>query len=567
MTEYEELAVSIHRRFYEPIILADALKSVFLEDNHVSDPDLEADNGKSPKQTYYCFLNKLAQICDSQPKQALGKTVSAIVVLDSGTIEYRFASNQRDSRELDTVKTYLTDIINTLGHAPDDEIIQKTVMEGVVFSEILRKVLTFNRPRIELYIEDLCRGDNLAFCIESSAGDGTTNVAQHAEVLLKTLASNYEFSLENYMRTKTRGEKTLYVSPWNDVRHSLGRLLSYHIAIKVLITARQSWPQLFVDFEVTTIPSTLPLTDSRSIRRTAKGIIQRMGRGQSTLDALHQMNISLQLNANTLDKRIKDRVTNFHPIVHAEVNLLSSVLQSQSETPFPLYDDDEDEDFTPPRFFNESSFPPYIGSSKPTCLLCSLYFRHHPSGILCRETHGNLYPNWRAPDVTVSEGSEAVRRRSDILEGMIKDVRNVTGRAIKEKTCSWWKRHDSRDTPSNPLGASTRAGGSTRAGEKEKSAERNIDAELELAMRMGQISLVGSSARSREKKGEKTSAAGKGSAGEVDVKEKLVVEPQQIGQIGKTARVRGTGLRNRTLLVEETDDDAEEGDDSGGARL
>ena len=174
MSDSVSLPPSLRKRFYEPILLLDALKYVYLKDSKLSEPDLDSGAGKSPRQTYFCFLNKLSQICDNQPQQSLGKTVSAVVVLDSGTIEYRFASNQRDDGELDAVKEYLTDILNMLGRITDDEANDRTFMRRVL-SQILRKVLAFNRPRVQAYMEPLFCNDRLDFCTMSASDDGTSD--------------------------------------------------------------------------------------------------------------------------------------------------------------------------------------------------------------------------------------------------------------------------------------------------------------------------------------------------------------------------------------------------------
>ncbi len=162
----------LRKRFYEPIILFDALKYVYRKDSKISEPDLESETGKSKQQTYFCFLNKLSQICDNQPQQPLGKTVSAIVVLDSGTIEYRFASNQRDDNELDAVKKYLTDILSILSRVRDDEV-SSPKSRRLILSRILQRVLAFNRPRVKGYMESLLSNDRLEFCITSASGDET----------------------------------------------------------------------------------------------------------------------------------------------------------------------------------------------------------------------------------------------------------------------------------------------------------------------------------------------------------------------------------------------------------
>ena len=172
MSDPVSLPPSLRKRFYEPIILLDALKYVYLKDSKLSEPDLDSGTGKSPRQTYFCFLNKLSQICDNQPQQSLGKTVSAVVVLDSGTIEYRFASNQRDEGELEAVKEYLTDILDILGRVTDDEANNRSFM-CLVLSRILRKVLAFNRPRVQAYMEPLFCNDRLDFCTKSAGKDGT----------------------------------------------------------------------------------------------------------------------------------------------------------------------------------------------------------------------------------------------------------------------------------------------------------------------------------------------------------------------------------------------------------
>jgi hypothetical protein len=172
MTEHTPVSPSLRKRFYEPVILLDALREVYRMDNRLSEPDLEGERGKSPQQTYFCFLNKLSQICDSHPRHPLGKTVSAIVVLDSGTLEYRLASNQRDARELNTTTEYLSSILHVLGRVTDDEAHNKNFM-GPIFSGILQRVLAFNRPRVEGYLEALLTNDRLAFCINSSDAHGT----------------------------------------------------------------------------------------------------------------------------------------------------------------------------------------------------------------------------------------------------------------------------------------------------------------------------------------------------------------------------------------------------------
>jgi hypothetical protein len=573
-TEAVPLPPSLRKRFYEPVILLDALRAVYKQDQSLTEPDLESGTGKSLKQTYFCFLNKLSQICDSQKKEDFGKTVSAIVVLEPGSIEYRLASNKRDSRELDTATEYLTDILNVLGDVTDQQINDKAFM-ATVSSGILRKILAFNRARVEVYLNELVEKDRLNFCIESSATSETADgksVAEalrslqphvqaargasqlsnddfvhHSEALLQTIHQHYESTLEDYMKQRTRGDNNVVDSPWNDVRHALGRLLSYFIAIKVLITARRHWPRLFVDFVVTSIPSSQPQADPPDIRRNANGIINRMSRSKAIADAYKQH--AKHLQAHNLDGRIRDRVkpNRFQPIVHAEVNLLASVLASQDAA---ARDGDG-----PLRFFHEAEFGAYIGSSKPTCLLCWQYFQTHPSRVTCRESHGNLYFNWRAPDVTPDDGPEADQQRRDILEAMVKKVRDETIRAITERSYPR-RKHDSWDTPSNPLMPST------------------VDATLgwgpeedDLAAQIGQMSLDRRSGRSGGLMGLDMASVRSGGL----ARARGIDTASTMAQISDVSSMRAwsDGSRETTpeapTHVEDNEEDDDE--DGGGAKL
>lgn len=272
--------------------------------------------------------------------------------------------------------------------------------------------------------------------------NATVSVARHAHELLQDINTHYGSTLEEYLKQKTRGTDAVEDSPWSEVHHALGRLLSYFIAVKVFISARKLWPQIFVNYEVQGIPSTEPSLDPPEIRRNAKGIIDRMGRNRTTMEAYQRHAQDLQ-NLG-LDNNIKQRVhhSKFRPIVHAEINLLDSIMRDEAQA----YDDGED----PLRFFNEAEFGRYIGSSKPTCILCHWYFAAHTSGVQCRPGHGNLYYNWRTPDVLWNDGAEADQARNDIIESMIKSIREETSRAIKKRTY-FRRKHDSRDTPSGIL--------------------------------------------------------------------------------------------------------------------
>lgn len=125
-------------------------------------PDLSQGVAQSPELDFHCFVNKLAQLCDSERK---GNTVTAVVVLQfPDRIQYRFASNQREIADLICTQSFLKDILKTLGTADVDDL-------GDLSSHILRKVISFTRPRVGAYVKSL--KEHTALCISACRRDDT----------------------------------------------------------------------------------------------------------------------------------------------------------------------------------------------------------------------------------------------------------------------------------------------------------------------------------------------------------------------------------------------------------
>ncbi|KAK3348746.1 hypothetical protein B0T25DRAFT_581840 [Lasiosphaeria hispida] len=463
------LKPSLRKRFYAPVILLRCLSDIFAIDNSTEIPEQETVVPRSPKQIFYCFVNKLGQICDNKKG---GDTVTAFAVLQPGVVEYRFASNRRSRESLENVHIYITSILETLGKTSDSEI-SKADYQSLLFEKILRTVLGFNRQRVELYARTLA--GELDFCIQNSAiqesaeGDAASKDLQalkpltvfatqkpkvskeefigESVVLLRAIHDRYPHggSLEQFIRTKSHKDRTgPGKTPWAEADHALGRLHSYFVGIKILITARERWPILFEDFKVVAVRSSEPDRKPPAIPKSAEKIIQRMTSQRAEIDAYRGRASNLQ--QWKLDERIKDKAEGrFAPIVHAELLLLDSILRSEQAN----LGNEEDT----PRFYNEAEFDRYIGCSKPTCRLCSLYIEEHrkqyPGGVHVRSSHQNLYPNWRAPDVYVSDGLEAEYRRNSVLEQVVKGVRSLTFNAIKERSVLR-NPFDSNNTPSDP---------------------------------------------------------------------------------------------------------------------
>ncbi len=221
----------------------------------------------------------------------------------------------------------------------------------------------------------------------------TFPVAQKSHSLLQVIADCYH-RIEAVLRLKTRSDRERTTStPWTHVRYAIGRLHSYSIAIEVFVEARNRWPELFVGFEVTYVPSAppgvIPLQMKRD-RCRGHNILQCLNAERDVFDAYEAFNpdLSGKIDAE-LKTRIKASDDKFYTIIHAEVNLADNIYREH------IINADAE---GPMQFFNENIYGCYIGSSKPTCLLCDLFFDVHPMGFRRRSSHWNLYVKWRVPE-------------------------------------------------------------------------------------------------------------------------------------------------------------------------
>lgn len=169
---------------------------------------------------------------------------------------------------------------------------------------------------------------------------------------------------------------------WSELRHYAGRLLSFSHGVRTMIMAADMFPRLFDDPEVIFVASSDP--DGNPIQKmvTLDNMLRTMTANPDM--AVHYQSLAEDARAMSLETTVQKRVQEktFRPIVHAELLVLQSL--------------ERDGLTHPSNFFNSWK---YIGSSKPTCKLCDYYFRAHNAGFQVRATHGNLYINWKPPDV------------------------------------------------------------------------------------------------------------------------------------------------------------------------
>lgn len=178
-----ELPAGLRKRFYEPLVFLWCLKEIFNRENKTRTStrirDSVAMAESSRQQMYFDFVNKLArtlfrispnlrryadmklEICDFEK----GKdTITAFAVMNPGMVMYYFASNNRDQSALEEVQDYITDILTMLGSASDEDLRNASSADHPLYNELLRKILRFNRPRIEHYVRNMA--EELSSCNE-----------------------------------------------------------------------------------------------------------------------------------------------------------------------------------------------------------------------------------------------------------------------------------------------------------------------------------------------------------------------------------------------------------------
>ncbi|KAK3997840.1 hypothetical protein QBC44DRAFT_229097 [Cladorrhinum sp. PSN332] len=487
-----DLPASLRKRFYEPVVFLYSFRSLLKKQpDGTKPPDLETTSDSSPKATFFCFVNKLALVCHSKKGR---DTITAFAVLQTGPIEYRFASNQRSAQELDDVGRYVTTLLETLGKAEDSEVRDAALREdSTLFSAVMKQILEFNRAHIVETHINYQFDTNVDFCIkacnEAGQKDGSLDIimgnvleslkslaqrslepylddAQFAErtrQLLRAVSRCYRNdSFKQYMSSQTREDREgAQGTPWTQVYHGIGRLQAYTLAVKTFLKARTLWRQLFEDFEVTPVPSSEP-GDPPSIRRSSAGIISRLSTDPAVLGAFRTSQQTTGSQASDLiaelDKEINKATKRrkFEPIIHAEVLLSDNILREEQNSAIVGVGTGDRL-----RFFKEADFGRYVGCSKPSCRLCELYFQApvattgrnsmtETNKIQVRPGHQNFYHAWRAPDVLLSDGQLAVERRNKVLEWMITSIKSEAAMTALQKFAVR-SPHDSNTYPSNPF--------------------------------------------------------------------------------------------------------------------
>lgn len=441
------------RRFYEPIVLFKALTDITHEEGSIGLPELPP-RPRTEEQRFHQFVHKLSGVCDSTRG---GKTVTSFAVLEhEDRFVYVFGCNQVCSLDLVKTQKFVTELLTTLsGFHQLDETAQDPFRRAV-----LEKILTFNVPRLDIYLKSFKGqlGECLQFCKHQTDRIATT-VGAGLEVLGDAIVDIAFKGLDEseYLPSYNRLLQALgvFLTPptkkfvderalrgriqdgrsfecWSELRHNLSRLRNYQTVVQDLIDAEKEWPELFQEVEV--IPISSSKADPNPLGRkseVADAIIGRMEHENARRERYR--GFALELQRMQFDDRIQAQCQreSFKPFVHSEILVLEWVTANASRLELS--------------FFHGWK---YIGSSKEACRLCHYYFETpgQHGGINTRSSHGNLYVNWRFPDLYEDDGPEGKARRQEIFNWMMNRVRDDAFQTMESKA-STGKRHDSSTHP------------------------------------------------------------------------------------------------------------------------
>lgn len=106
------------------------------------------DNADSAEQTFKCFVNRLAQVCDNV-RGSYGATVTSVAVLEEPEgIHYIVGANNRTKEELKNVEDFVKHLLKIVSKPME----QPTNPALPVRREALWHILRFNKYRIKYYL-------------------------------------------------------------------------------------------------------------------------------------------------------------------------------------------------------------------------------------------------------------------------------------------------------------------------------------------------------------------------------------------------------------------------------
>lgn len=221
---------------------------------------------------------------------------------------------------------------------------------------------------------------------------------RHSELLSSAMI----YAREREAKEGPQGKQESFAA----VRHYLGRLANHIRAPRELVADRMHVSHVLEAYNVYPISHVVcvpkPKPDSHT---TLNGVLNRMSKMEDPEKAEVE---KMLLYRNTQSKLFETFLAQYErciPQVHAEVQVLEF-----------FYD----------RKLAFAGRDRYIACSKPACLCCELYFKHHPARMVVPESHRKVWTKWGPPLVeNFAKNGGPSNRQRDILNKMTGELRNA----------------------------------------------------------------------------------------------------------------------------------------------
>lgn len=201
------------------------------------------------------------------------------------------------------------------------------------------------------------------------------------------------------------------------VRHIIGRLAAYIRSVKQILDDGIHIKDLLETYEISAVPVPpsvpVPPADSHTNLRGVMTRIFQSGnrdpRFERTLDYLSRLDEQAHLEGKLSEFHGPNRKT---PTVHAEVQMLHHF--HDNGLAFARADR-------------------YIATSKPACLCCKLYFRHHPARCEEPNSHQRLWPSWGPVLLPFGQEDPGWTEQREVLTNVCHDIRKEVIMVIEQR--------------------------------------------------------------------------------------------------------------------------------------
>ncbi|KAI3558697.1 hypothetical protein CABS01_05363 [Colletotrichum abscissum] len=378
------------------------------------------------------FFKNLAFLCDYRKG---GRTATAIAVENRyDCYVFWVASNEGAG---DKVVDFLEDVLKTLRmfREPINELDRATAEVALVVrctafaSDRLRqeaRILRNSARKCRLSLED---SDEEIDARVVKWLRQFESMSSHATLCRTAYRSRND---EEMRRIEQLGQDTendlrpeKLVEAFRTVRHMIGRLAARIRSINQLLDDCNRMEVLLKAYQVAAVqrPISAPVPESDA-HTTLPRILNRIlpetdVQHGSCLDVLQRLETQVKIEDQIQDKFKEGAL---QPCVHAEVQMLHH-----------FYDSGR-------RYFSNDR---YVACSKPACVGCESYARHHPARVTLLDAHQKVYPNWGIVNLVGGKQDPGWINQRKIINDVIGDLKAMVIDRLGELHATTMQRPDS----------------------------------------------------------------------------------------------------------------------------